>query len=399
MNSIALDRIQNQVYTPDSDQTTLNKVNKTAAHASPSVTVENVKGKDAEALHTGKVKVQLDAPNAAVSDKVNDLTLKAMEQLQKIVDSIAKVLHAVADSTGSLAVKIISGYADDFEVELAAITDKLKSAQNELKIQEVKVAKAKHEQEMAENLEKIKESEAAAKEAQKSGLASKIFGWVSAVVSIVVGAIMVATGVGAAAGALMIAGGVMGAINMTLQEPAVQEAMKEAGINVDILNKVVMALEIATAVIGAVVTFGGAAASGVAKLAAKSTSSIAQKVTDIATKAATNMAKIADMGSKAATTTAKAIRYGAETVDLTVNVGKGTTDSIHAANNAHVTEIQADITDLRAKMTLSQAVIDKLKEEIAKLMEDFQELMSVIMQMIQAKGETMQAVMSRPATV
>lgn len=399
MNSIALDRIQNQVYTPDSDQTTLNKVNKTAAHASPSVTVENVKGKDAEALNTGKVKVQLDAPNAAVSDKVNDLTLKAMEQLQKIVDSIAKVLHAVADSTGSLAVKIISGYADDFEVELAAITDKLKSAQNELKIQEVKVAKAKHEQEMAENLEKIKESEAAAKEAQKSGLASKIFGWVSAVVSIVVGAIMVATGVGAAAGALMIAGGVMGAINMTLQEPAVQEAMKEAGINVDILNKVVMALEIATAVIGAVVTFGGAAASGIAKLAAKSASSIAQKVTDIATKAATNMAKIADMGSKAATTTAKAIRYGAETVDLTVNVGKGTTDSVHAANNAHVTEIQADITDLRAKMTLSQAVIDKLKEEIAKLMEDFQELMSVIMQMIQAKGETMQAVMSRPATV
>ncbi|MFN1531817.1 type III secretion system translocon subunit VopB [Vibrio jasicida] len=399
MNSIALDRIQSQVYTPDSDQTTLNKVNKTAAHASPSVTVENVKGKDAEALNTGKVKVQLDAPNAAVSDKVNDLTLKAMEQLQKIVDSIAKVLRAVADSTGSLAVKIISGYADDFEVELAAITDKLKSAQNELKIQEVKVAKAKHEQEMAENLEKIKESEAAAKEAQKSGLASKIFGWVSAVVSIVVGAIMVATGVGAAAGALMIAGGVMGAINMTLQEPAVQEAMKEAGINVDILNKVVMALEIATAVIGAVVTFGGAAASGIAKLAAKSASSIAQKVTDIATKAATNMAKIADMGSKAATTTAKAIRYGAETVDLTVNVGKGTTDSVHAANNAHVTEIQADITDLRAKMTLSQAVIDKLKEEIAKLMEDFQELMSVIMQMIQAKGETMQAVMSRPATV
>ncbi|MET2946919.1 type III secretion system translocon subunit VopB [Vibrio owensii] len=399
MNSIALDRIQNQVYTPDSDQTTLNKVNKTAAHASPSVTVENVKGTDAEALNTGKVKVQLDAPNAAVSDKVNDLTLKAMEQLQKIVDSIAKVLHAVADSTGSLAVKIISGYADDFEVELAAITDKLKSAQNELKIQEVNVAKAKHEQEMAENLEKIKESEAAAKEAQKSGLASKIFGWVSAVVSIVVGAIMVATGVGAAAGALMIAGGVMGAINMTLQEPAVQEAMKEAGINVDILNKVVMALEIATAVIGAVVTFGGAAASGIAKLAAKSASSIAQKVTDIATKAATNMAKIADMGSKAATTTAKAIRYGAETVDLTVNVGKGTTDSVHAANNAHVTEIQADITDLRAKMTLSQAVIDKLKEEIAKLMEDFQELMSIIMQMIQAKGETMQVVMSRPATV
>ncbi|ATI48068.1 type III secretion system translocon subunit VopB [Vibrio parahaemolyticus] len=380
MSSIALDRTQTQVYIPESGQTTLENVQKTASTATPSVTVENVKSRDADTLNTGRVKVQLDAPNAAVSDKVTDLTLKAMAQLQKIVDTIAKALHAVADQTGSIAVKIIAGSADDFEVELAAITDKLKSAQNELKIQEVKVAKAKHEQEMAENQEKIKESEAAAKEAQKSGLASKIFGWISAVVSIVVGAIMVATGVGAAAGALMIAGGVMGAVSMALQEPAVQDALKEAGVNVDVLSKVVMGLEIAVALIGAAVTFGGAVAGGIAKVA--------------------NMAsKVANMGSKAATTTAKAIRYGAETVDLTVNIGKGATDSVHAANNANVTEIQADITDLRAKMTLSQAVIDKLKEEIGKLMEDFQELMSIIMQMIQAKSETMQTVLSRPATV
>ncbi|EGR0697024.1 type III secretion system translocon subunit VopB [Vibrio parahaemolyticus] len=380
MSSIALDRTQTQVYIPESGQTTLENVQKTASTATPSVTVENVKSRDADTLNTGRVKVQLDAPNAAVSDKVTDLTLKAMAQLQKIVDTIAKALHAVADQTGSIAVKIIAGSADDFEVELAAITDKLKSAQNELKIQEVKVAKAKHEQEMAENQEKIKESEAAAKEAQKSGLAAKIFGWISAVVSIVVGAIMVATGVGAAAGALMIAGGVMGAVSMALQEPAVQDALKEAGVNVDVLNKVVMGLEIAVALIGAAVTFGGAVAGGIAKVA--------------------NMAsKVANMGSKAATTTAKAIRYGAETVDLTVNIGKGATDSVHAANNANVTEIQADITDLRAKMTLSQAVIDKLKEEIGKLMEDFQELMSIIMQMIQAKSETMQTVLSRPATV
>ncbi|EKN4581748.1 type III secretion system translocon subunit VopB [Vibrio parahaemolyticus] len=380
MSSIALDRTQTQVYIPESGQTTLENVQKTASTATSSVTVENVKSRDADTLNTGRVKVQLDAPNAAVSDKVTDLTLKAMAQLQKIVDTIAKALHAVADQTGSIAVKIIAGSADDFEVELAAITDKLKSAQNELKIQEVKVAKAKHEQEMAENQEKIKESEAAAKEAQKSGLAAKIFGWISAVVSIVVGAIMVATGVGAAAGALMIAGGVMGAVSMALQEPAVQDALKEAGVNVDVLSKVVMGLEIAVALIGAAVTFGGAVAGGIAKVA--------------------NMAsKVANMGSKAATTTAKAIRYGAETVDLTVNIGKGATDSVHAANNANVTEIQADITDLRAKMTLSQAVIDKLKEEIGKLMEDFQELMSIIMQMIQAKSETMQTVLSRPATV
>ena len=137
MSSIALDRIQTQVYSPESGQATLDNVQKTASTATPSVTVENVKSKDADVLNTGKVKVQLDAPNAAVSDKVNDLTLKAMAQLQKIVDTIAKSLHAVADQTGSIAVKIIAGSADDFEVELAAITDKLKSAQNELNMPEL----------------------------------------------------------------------------------------------------------------------------------------------------------------------------------------------------------------------------------------------------------------------
>ncbi|MFN1600490.1 type III secretion system translocon subunit SctE [Vibrio harveyi] len=373
MNSIALDRTQSQVYTPDSGQTTLDKVTKTASHASPSVTVENVKGKDAEALNTGKVKVQLDAPNAAVSDKVNELTLKAMAQLQKIVDSIAKVLHAVADNTGSLAVRIIAGSADDFEVELAAITDKLKSAQNELKIQEVKVAKAKHEQEMAENQEKIKESEAAAKEAQKSGLAAKIFGWISAVASIIIGSIMVATGIGAVAGALMIAGGILGVVSATIQEPAVQDAMKEAGINIDALQKAIMAFEIAVAVIGAVVTVGAFFSAGIAK--------------------------IAEMGSKAATMTTRVINLTTESIDVAINTGKGITDSINSKKSANVATIQAEITNLKSSMTLSQAVLDKLKEEIAKLMEDFQELMSVIMQMIQAKGETMQAVMSRPATV
>ncbi|WP_281188943.1 type III secretion system translocon subunit SctE [Vibrio harveyi] len=399
MNSIALDRTQSQVYTPDSGQTTLDKVTKTASHASPSVTVENVKGKDAEALNTGKVKVQLDAPNAAVSDKVNELTLKAMVQLQKVVDSFATTFHAVADITGSLAVKIISGSADDFEVELAAITDKLKSAQNKLKIQEVSVAKAKHEQEIKDNEAKLKESEGAAKEAKKSGLASKIFGWISAVVSIVVGAVMVATGVGAAAGALMIAGGVLGVVSMALQEPAVQSALKEAGVDVDALNTAMMALEITTAVLGAIVTFGGAAAGGVAKLAAKVGGKVAQKVGNIATKAAANLTKFADMGSKAATTTAKGIRFTAETVDLASSVGKGAADSVNSNNKAKVAKINAELTELKADKALTQAVMDRLKEEIAKLLEGFQEMMNIIMQMIQAKGETMQAVMSRPATV
>ncbi|MET2952792.1 type III secretion system translocon subunit SctE [Vibrio harveyi] len=399
MSSIALTRTQSQLYTPGSGQTTLDKVTKTALHSSPSVTTENVKGKNAEALNAGKVKVQLDAPNAAVSDKITDLTLKEMTQLRELVDLKKQVLSIDSTNIGLIAVKIISGSTNDFEVELAAITDKLKSAQNDLKIQEVKVAKAKHEQEMSENLSKIKESEEALQKAEKAGQASKIIGWFAAIASIVVGSILVATGFGAAVGALMIAGGVMGVISMTLQEPAVNEALVEAGVDVDTLNKVVMALEIIVAIVSVIVTFGGSAAGSLAKFAAKSAAKIAQKIAEVAARVAANLAKLAAMTSTAATTTAKAFRFGTEVVDIITSVSKGTTDAVLSARKANTAQIQMEITEQKAAMAFSQAVIDKLKEEIAKLMEDFQELMSVIMQMIQAKGETMQAVMSRPATV
>ena len=338
MNSIALNRTQSEVYVPDSSgHTTLDKVTKTASHASSSVIVENVKGKDAEALNTGKVKVQLDAPNAAVNDKVNEQTLKAMSQLQKVVDSFSKASHAVADITGALVVKIISGSADDFEVELAAITDKLKSAQNELKMQEVSAAKATHEREITENQEKLTESENAAKEAKKSGLVSKVFGWVSAAVSIVVGAVMVATGVGAAAGALMIVGGVIGVASMVMQEPAVQSAMKEAGIDTEALSWATMGLEIAVAVIGAVVTFGAGIAGSISKLIGKG----AETAAKTATKATM-------------TTTAKIIRYASETTDLAVNIGKGVADSVNSNNKANVSEINADITKLKSEKVFTQ---------------------------------------------
>lgn len=134
-------------------------------------------------------------------------------------------------------------------------------------------------------------------------------------------------------------------------------------------------------------------------MAAKVGGKVAQKVGNIATKAAANLTKFADMGSKAATTTAKGIRFTAETVDLASSVGKGAADSVNSNNKAKVAKINAELTELKADKALTQAVMDRLKEEIAKLLEGFQEMMNIIMQMIQAKGETMQAVMSRPATV
>lgn len=405
MSSIVLDRAHSQTYASSAEKTEKaaqkRRLDKTQPYQAvqSAVVVRNVNNQPCEPLILVNFPVQLDVPNAAMNEKVNELTIKDMAQLQKMVDAMANTLDASVAQTGALAVKIVAGSVDDFEVELAAIIDNLKTAQTSLKLKEIEVTKAKHKQEMNDNQHKIEESQKVTQEAKKSGLAAKIFGWISAVVSVVVGAIMVATGVGAAAGALMIAGGVMGVVSMTLQEPEVQDALKQAGIDVDALNKVVLALDIAVAVIGAVVTFGGVAAGGIAKLAAKSATKVAEKVCEMATKVATNMAKVADMGSEAASTVTKGVRYGAETVDLTVNVGKGATDSLHASHQADVANIQSELIEIRAEMTLSQAVIDKLKAEIEKIMQGFQEVMTMIMQMIESKSESMKIVLNRPATV
>ena len=89
----------------------------------------------------------------------------------------------------------------------------------------------------------------------------------------------------------------------------------------------------------------------------------------------------------------------AETVDTAANIGSSAADIANGVNQSKVANIQADLADIRAEMTLDQSVIDKLKEEIENILQGFQELMEIIMQMIQAKGETMQTVLNRPATV
>lgn len=70
--------------------------------------------------------------------------------------------------------------------------DGLSSVQKN-QLQEIERARQQNLQTIALNAEKLKEALEAAKEAQKSGLAAKILGWISGIVSIA-GAIMVATG-------------------------------------------------------------------------------------------------------------------------------------------------------------------------------------------------------------
>jgi len=337
--------------------------------------------------------VQLTAPLAASQQRLEASTRTDINRLVQSVRQDSVLAQRYIAETTRLGVARLSSM-EDFEIELAKLTGELESTQKKLKLEEIKQAREQNLQKMEENQKKIKESTEAAAQAQKSGLLSKIFGWISAIASIIVGAIMIATGVGAAVGALMIAGGVMGIVSQS-----VQQAAKDGLISKEVMEKLgpaLMGIEIAIAVIAAVASFGGAAVGAVAKLGAKIGGKAAELTASLAS-------KVADVGSKFGNVASQSISHGAklgvQISDVTLDVANGVTQTTHSALQAKAADKQADALEARSELTQFQTVLDKLKEELSRMVESFLQVMELIFQMINAKGDSLHNLSSRPAAI
>ncbi|MGL5707103.1 MAG: type III secretion system translocon subunit SctE [Aeromonas sp.] len=337
--------------------------------------------------------VELPQPKPGVNQQVTAQQQQELGQLMKTVQQGAANSAKLIANTSLLA-NLAFTSPDEFEIELGKITSEVEKTQKKLKLADIERARTVNFKKIDENQAKIKETEEAAEKAQKSGLASKIFGWISAIASIIVGAIMVATGVGAAAGALMIAGGVVGVVSMALQQAA-KDGLISSDV-MDTLSKVLMAVEMLLAVISAVVTFGGSAASAIAKGVSK----VSTKAAEMLTKAGTKIAAFAAKGANAATTTAtKVLKVGTQATDLAINIGNGVTKTVDNVNQAKLKTKQADQLESRQELTALDAVMDKLKEALSQMTEAFQQVMEMIFQMITAKGSMLNNLASRPAAI
>ncbi|MHA7001015.1 type III secretion system translocon subunit SctE [Aeromonas schubertii] len=354
----------------------------------------------------GRVKgVELPQPKPGVSQQVTAQQQQELGQLMKTVQQGAANSAKLIANTSLLA-NLAFTSPDEFEIELGKMTSELEKTQKKLKLADIERVRQQNMKKIDENQAKIKEAEEAAEKAKKSGLASKIFGWISAIASIVIGAIMVATGVGAAAGALMIAAGTVGVVNM-----AVQQAAEDGLISKEVMEKlgpVLMAVEIALAIASAVVTFGAGAVKGIAKLGVKIGFKMAGKgASEAGLKLIQNSAKLymkaadvsAKLGSNAASTTAKAVKLGTGAADLVLDVSNGVTKTVDSANQASLQNKQADLVENRQAMTALQGALDKLKEALSQMTEAFQQVMEMIFQMITAKGAMLNNLASRPAAI
>lgn len=343
--------------------------------------------------------VELPSPLSAVNQNV---TAEQTNEIAGLVEELWPVaLKTVQFQAFNLLIMSFTS-PDEFEIELGKVTDKLGEAQKKLKLTEVEQTRQKNIQQMDANQAKMKESAEAAEKAKKSGLAGKIFGWLSAIASIVIGAILVATGVGAAAGALLIAAGAVGVANMAVQQAA-QDGLISAE-TMKWLGPVMTALEVAMAVVSAVVTCGGAAAGKLAELGAKVGGKVAEVTGKIAAKAGVEAFKA---GAKAATevtkatltATQKVVKTATGATDLVLNIGQGTASTVDSAFKANLQNKQADVVENRQDLTTLQAVMDKLKEALSQMTESFQHIMEMIFQMITAKGTMLNNLASRPSAI
>lgn len=300
--------------------------------------------------------VALTPPLAASNDRPGQ---KVMAEISRLVRETVENSGKLLPRVGALVTAAFTSPAA-FEIELGKLTSDLERTQTKLKLDDIKRARELNEKKIGENQEKIKEAEESAKEAKKAGISGNIFGWLSAIASVVIGAITVATGVGAAAGALMIAAGVVGMVNMAVQHAAEaglisKEVMKGLG-------PTLMGIEIALAVISLLASFG----------------SEAMKLTG---------------------TTAKVMKMGTQGTDVLLDVSGGVTKSVQSSKESAALYAQADLQQSKSEMTQLQAVIDKLKEVLSQNLEAFQETMEMIFEMISARGEMMSNLARRPAAI
>lgn len=107
---------------------------------------------------------------------------------------------------------------------VAALKTKVEETSLDITQGEVKRVKEEQKAKSAERMDKLNEQCDKMNESKKGGLVGEIFGWIAAAAMTIAGAIMVATGVGAAAGVALLAAGVTMLVTQALTSPSLGQA-------------------------------------------------------------------------------------------------------------------------------------------------------------------------------
>ena len=287
-----------------------------------------------------------------------------------------KALADVGTSSGATGVPAIDNPDDakQKDVDLEKLISYLKleadKHQAELAKERIELQKGEMDLRHAEQMEKIKESLEQMDKAAKANLATRIFGWLMAAVSIAIAvAACVATGgvaVGAVIGAVVAVG--MCILNETGAMDKITEglvdALKDAGMS-EQTAQIVAAVALAVAMIAVSLGagFGGNAIQGLVKGASQAA-------------ATTAMA------------TAKSIQSGAQMAGSALGVGSTFAGGVAAAENYKAGALKAETTEMDKFLAVMRQQLEESQEELDKILEQIQGIYSDIAAIINSAIDT-----------
>ncbi|MNJ27355.1 Secretion system effector C (SseC) like family protein [compost metagenome] len=348
----------------------------------------------------GQQTVRLDAPAAQVGGGGNlQAAMAALAAAGKACEHAKGVFKSLGTGEKVVDAEPKRRYSsiDGFAIDLMGKMKEINESQSKNSISEIENTRLANQEEMKANDEKLQASLKAGTEAKKSGLAARIFGWISAVAAIIVGAVMVATGAGAVAGALMIAGGVLGVVSCALQECAKAGLISKEAMAV--IGPIVEGLAALAAAASAIFSFGGS----LAALMAKKFADLAPKIAQMAEKVASTLSKVAQIGTKVAsasgTFTNGLLKTAVPAGDLLVNTGKTITEATNQGLNADAAYKQGDLLKSRTELEAQQALMDKLTQALQQLFEEFQRTFDALTKLLAGRSNTQHNLARSPKTI
>ncbi|MFT0868131.1 type III secretion system translocon subunit SctE [Pseudomonas sp. CAM1A] len=305
--------------------------------------------------------------------------------LDKSVDPgrlMQPVLATVPD-VGALLLGQLAGEISDAELDirLTELLSRLGTRQTELNLQQVRQMTEQNRQQMTLNAQKMAEVTQSHQDAGTASVFAKVFGWAAAIVSIVVGTVMVATGLGAVAGALMIAGGVMGIVSMSLNQAA-----EDGHISKDVmkyLGPVLMAVEVALALASVVLTCGGSLAVVAAKLAGKVSGKAAQVALSVGQKiqsvASSGGSSVASAGTRARL---QMTMTGASMATATLS---GAAEAASSVMQGLALRSEAQLGEMRLVLEQGHGYLEQLAKELEQLLAKKQQRFEQLLEMLSAR--------------
>ena len=333
------------------------------------------------------------------STKLKDVVGKAMEVLAganlKVSKSDTAGPDGVAEkkTSGATSTPVLDNPDDAAakEVDLSKLISYLQldneERQTEMAKERIDLQKSSLDTEHEGRMKQIDDSIKKMKDAEKAAKASRIFGWIGAILSVVAAAVLTVVTGGLAAG-FAIAGAALAVGSLIMNETgamdklvtALSEHLQEKyGMSKNdamlaaslIINLSIMAAQLGCSIGGMVAGFS-AAASATANAAGT------------AAKVAADTAKI----STTATQTAKTIQNIVTVANTAVGAASLASNGVSTFLTHRSENAKADTTELKKFMTMLQQRLDESQEELQQILEQIQSGVGMIASMISSATDT-----------